>query len=50
MNWINRLKGLRPSQGVVVGIPYIWLLLLFLVPFIIVLKISFAEQDIAIPP
>ncbi|MGL4386172.1 MAG: ABC transporter permease subunit [Snodgrassella alvi] len=50
MNWFNRLKGLRPSQGFVIGIPYIWLLVLFLVPFFIVLKISFAEQDIAIPP
>ncbi|MBN7820127.1 ABC transporter permease subunit [Bowmanella sp. Y26] len=39
----------RPRSGVI-AIPYIWLLLFFLVPFIIVLKISFAETEIAIPP
>ncbi|MCO6522740.1 MAG: ABC transporter permease subunit [Snodgrassella sp.] len=50
MNWFNHLKGLRPTQGLVIGIPYIWLLGLFLIPFFIVLKISFGEQDIAIPP
>ncbi|MBF0804206.1 MULTISPECIES: ABC transporter permease subunit [unclassified Neisseria] len=40
----------RPGQRAVVAVPYIWLLVLFLVPFAIVLKISFAEQEIAIPP
>ncbi|WP_066567749.1 ABC transporter permease subunit [Snodgrassella sp. CFCC 13594] len=50
MNWLNRLKNIRPTQGLVIGIPYVWLLVLFLVPFIIVLKISFAEQDVSIPP
>lgn len=50
MSWLSCLKKLRPTQGLVVGIPYIWLLLLFLIPFFMVLKISFAEQDIAIPP
>ena len=34
----------------VIAVPYAWLLVLFLIPFLIVLKISFAEQDIAIPP
>ena len=33
-----------------IAVPYIWLLILFLIPFAIVLKISFAEQEIAIPP
>lgn len=50
MNWFKRLHGLRPTQGLVVSIPYIWLILLFLVPFFIVLKISFSQQDVAIPP
>ncbi|WP_301885095.1 ABC transporter permease subunit [Neisseria uirgultaei] len=40
----------RPGQRAVIAVPYIWLLVLFLVPFAIVLKISFAEQEIAIPP
>lgn len=40
------------SQGrrIVIAIPYIWMLLLFLLPFLIVFKISFAEMIRAIPP
>ncbi|MHA6494799.1 ABC transporter permease subunit [Pseudomonas borbori] len=34
----------------VIGVPFLWLFLFFLLPFIIVLKISFAEADVAIPP
>ncbi len=37
-------------KTLVVGIPYIWLFIFFLVPFFIVLKISFAESLIASPP
>ncbi len=37
-------------ESVVVGIPYVWLFIFFLVPFLIVLKISFAELIIASPP
>ncbi|MDO5686028.1 MAG: ABC transporter permease subunit [Neisseria sp.] len=49
-DWL-RLR-LRPTFGsrMVIGVPYSWLLVLFLIPFFIVLKISFAEQEIAIPP
>ncbi|CUA86183.1 MULTISPECIES: ABC transporter permease subunit [Gulbenkiania] len=43
-------KWLRPGRATVIAVPYFWLLLFFAVPFLIVLKISFAEQDIAIPP
>ncbi|WP_339489979.1 ABC transporter permease subunit [Pseudomonas sp. EL_65y_Pfl2_R95] len=38
------------GRHVVIGIPFIWLFLFFLLPFIIVMKISFAEADVAIPP
>lgn len=38
------------GRTAVVAIPYFWLLLFFLVPFIIVLKIAFAEARIGIPP
>ena len=31
-------------------VPYLWLLAFFLVPFFLVLKISFSESTIAIPP
>ncbi len=33
-----------------ISVPYLWLLLLFLVPFGIVLKISLSDQALAIPP
>jgi len=41
----DRLRGL-----VVVAVPYLWLLMLFLVPFGIVLKISLSDTELAIPP
>ena len=34
----------------VIAMPYLWLLLFFLVPFLIVFKISFSEARIAMPP
>ncbi len=37
-------------RGAVIGIPYLWLLALFLVPFAIVLKISLSTTTIAMPP
>ncbi|MEY8827265.1 ABC transporter permease subunit [Sedimentitalea sp. XS_ASV28] len=33
-----------------IAVPYLWLLLLFLVPFVIVLKISLSDTALAIPP
>ncbi|MDN0082270.1 ABC transporter permease subunit [Crenobacter sp. SG2305] len=44
------LKRVKPGRGAVIGLPYLWLLVFFLIPFLIVLKISFAAQDVAIPP
>ncbi|HUD96689.1 MAG TPA: ABC transporter permease subunit [Woeseiaceae bacterium] len=37
-------------QRVTVAIPYLWLLVFFLAPFAIILKISFADPVIALPP
>ena len=40
----GRLRSFGISgRSVVIGVPWIWLLLFFLIPFVIVLKISFAE-------
>jgi putrescine transport system permease protein len=38
------------GRGPVIAVPYLWLLLFFLVPFAIVLKISFSDAQIAMPP
>ncbi len=45
----KRRLGIR-GKGMVIAVPYAWLLLFFLTPFLIVLKISFAEFQIGIPP
>jgi putrescine transport system permease protein len=34
----------------VIGVPYLWLVLFFAIPFIIVLKISFSEIRVSMPP
>ncbi|MGE0114293.1 MAG: ABC transporter permease subunit [Steroidobacteraceae bacterium] len=41
--------GIR-GRTAVIALPYLWLLLFFIVPFVIVLKISFSETQIAMPP
>ena len=43
----KRLPG--PRWGVI-SVPYVWLLLFFAIPFLIVLKISFAKMAVAMPP
>jgi putrescine transport system permease protein len=49
--FIPAVKGWLPSgRSWVIGTPYAFLLLFFLVPFIAVLKISLADQTFAIPP
>lgn len=47
---MKRFRQLFPGRQLVVGIPFVWLLLFFLLPFAIVLKISFSEAAVAIPP
>jgi putrescine transport system permease protein len=43
-------RWLPGRHWAVTGLPYLWLLLFFAVPFLIVLKISFSESAIAMPP
>lgn len=38
------------GRHLVIGLPFVWLFMFFILPFAIVLKISFAEADVAIPP
>jgi putrescine transport system permease protein len=37
-------------QAILLAVPYLWLLVFFLAPFLIVLKISVALSEIALPP
>jgi putrescine transport system permease protein len=51
---LQRLKGWlgrrHAGRGITVAVPMLWLLLFFLVPFLIVLKISFSMGILAMPP
>src|SRR5687767_7163271 len=38
------------GRSLVVAVPWLWLLLFFLIPFVIVLKISFADTRLGVPP
>ena len=49
MRWPVRRFHLTGRTAVVAG-PFIWLLLFFLVPFLLVVKISFADLQLGIPP
>lgn len=46
--WLRR-HGFR-GRTFVIAIPYLWLLLFFAIPFVIVLKISFSDYLLASPP
>ncbi|MGD8231462.1 putrescine ABC transporter permease PotH [Vibrio sp. TRT 1302] len=47
---LNFWRVVPTPKCLLLSIPYGWLLLFFLLPFLIVFKISFAEAEIAIPP
>jgi len=44
--WFNR----RGWRDIIIGVPYLWLLAFFLVPFLIVLAMSFASRTPTAPP
>ena len=45
------LSRLLPSgRSVAIGVPFLWLAVFFALPFVLVLKISFADQVMGIPP
>jgi putrescine transport system permease protein len=48
--WVPWLRRTGVGRLLVIGIPMAWLLLFFLTPFFIDLKISFSETRLAIPP
>jgi len=46
--WLQRV--IPKGKTLVTSVPYLWLLFFFLIPFVIVLKISFSDTQIAMPP
>lgn len=45
--WLARVQ-MKHGRKLVIALPYVWLILLFLLPFLIVFKISLAEMARAI--
>ncbi len=43
-------RFLPSGRSVVIGVPFLWLTVFFALPFVLVLKISFADQMMGIPP
>ncbi|MEO7386373.1 MAG: ABC transporter permease subunit [Gammaproteobacteria bacterium] len=48
--WSQYIRTHWAGQRLVVAIPYLWLILFFAIPFVIVLKLSFSEVRLAMPP
>ncbi len=48
-HWLARMQ-MNHGRKLVIAMPYVWLILLFMLPFLIVFKISLAEMARAIPP
>jgi putrescine transport system permease protein len=46
----KQLRLGRPGRRLVLGVPYLWLMLFFLAPLVIVLGISFSAPKLAMPP
>lgn len=50
MNATGSKRWLPGTRGAVIAAPYLWLLLFFAVPFVIILMISFARTQVGSPP
>ena len=44
---LKRLRSIASGRTAVIGVPYLWLLVFFLLPFLVVARISVSEMDIA---
>ncbi len=49
LTFLRKRFALSGRTAVIAG-PYVWLLALFFVPFLLVVKISFADMELGIPP
>ena len=45
-NWLDR----NAWRDIIIAVPYIWLILFFVAPFIIIIAMSLAQSVIAQPP
>ena len=47
---VARVQRGKGGRFAVIGVPYLWLAIFFVVPFLIVIKIAFSETQLAQPP
>ena len=50
ISWCNELLKKFGGRNLIISIPYIWIFLFFICPCLILIKISFSEEILAIPP
>ena len=43
-------KKISCRERAIIFVPYVWMILFFLIPFLIIFKISFSITEISIPP
>ncbi|HEV2674831.1 MAG TPA: putrescine ABC transporter permease PotH, partial [Aliidongia sp.] len=48
--FVAAVRARLPGRRLVIAAPYLWLTIFFLVPFLLVFKISLADSDTTIPP
>ena len=47
MKFLARLKNINWGRTTVLGVPYLWLILFLLIPFLIIFKISMSEMQVS---
>jgi len=50
ISWCNELLKKFGGRNLIISIPYIWIFLFFICPCLILIKISFSEEILAVPP
>ena len=50
MKYLARFKNIDWGRTTVLGVPFLWLILFFLIPFLIIFKISVSEMQLARVP
>ncbi|MGV8804865.1 MAG: ABC transporter permease [Polaromonas sp.] len=49
LSWLSRLAW-RPGRRLVIGVPYVWLIIFFVLPFLILLRISVTDMGSGVDP
>lgn len=50
MRFLKTVGSVKKEKMVLIGMPYLWMISFFVIPFLVVLKISFSQQAMFAPP